>query len=289
MVIISTFNSAMYKATGRFMLQSAKQHCPKAKRVIYHELPQEELKQPDCKGVEKIAVCELDNFKTVFEENKDVITKQFGGNATEVHGDKSWNIRWFGWFRKIVMGHHAVCVAGHEDYMLFTDSDMRYIKPFPKDHDWIGDILDGHAVGYFRGNRDIIESGFVVVNGKHEGAKIFYQRLMDMYLSKEFRKYPIWADHYMLTKCVERSDTSGRKKWSKDFAAGKSKRLHRNSTGYITGGQVIPHTEWGKYVEHDKGWHWKNDIVPHYGMSDPGNTKNKPHRRTDASDKKRKG
>ena len=124
MVIISTFNENMYHATGKKMLETAETHLPNAKKIVYGELTTK-------LDYETIDVCGIDQFKTVFEQNKDVITQAFGGTATKPPGiDKSFNIRWFGWFRKIVMSYHSICEAKHDDYVLFVDSDVRFLSKY---------------------------------------------------------------------------------------------------------------------------------------------------------------
>lgn len=258
MVIISTFNESMYQATGKAMLETAETYVPDAKKIVYGEL-ETELEY------ETIDVCDIDTFKTVFEQNRDVITEEFGGTATEPPGiDKSFNIRWFGWFRKIVMGHHAICEAKHDDYVLLIDSDTRFINTFTDD--FIADITKGKAVCYFKGTRPVIESGFIVVNGRDPNAAKFYETFMEQYLSKEFKSFTRWDDSNGMQEAVKKCPPE----WFLDFAKNQSVKIHKNANGYVTGGQVICQTPWNKYVEHDKGIHWKQDVVSHTGMHDPG-------------------
>ena len=258
MVIISTFNEQMYHSTGKGMLASVGKFIPDARQVVYEEFDTVEL------DIDTVKVTELKKFTTVFNENRDVITKQFGGDAVDVAGDKSWNIRWFGWFRKVLMNHHAICEVGYDDYVIFVDSDMRFVKTF--DEQFIKTATQGKAVSYFRGKRAAIDSGFVVVNGRDPNAVKFYDKFMNTFLTKEFRKLKRWDDGYVLTKNVQNCPSE----WTHDFAAGKHPIIHKNTTGYITGGQVMPQSAWRDYIEHDKGIHWKRDIVPHAGMHDPG-------------------
>ena len=267
MVVITTFNEEMYHATGKGMLESVSQMLPTAKQIVYDELKTIKL------DAQTVKVCELDTFKQVFKENKDVITEQFGGYADKTVGNnatnRSWNIRWFGWFRKVVMNHHAICETGYDDYVIFADSDIRFIKPF--DESFLKEVTQGKAVSYFKGSRPAIDSGFVVVNGKDPNSKLFYEKFMNMFLTKEYKKLQRWDDGYVMTKIVKKTPDE----WTHDFAKGKQQLIYKNTTGYITGGQVIPTTVWKDYIEHDKGIHWKQDIVPHAGMYDPGNNKPK--------------
>ena len=264
MKIITTFNEDMYSATGKGMLDTASKMLPSAEQVVYEEFDTLKL------DVETVKVCELDKFKQVFRENKDVITTRFGGDGGDIVGDaknKSWNIRWFGWFRKVAMNHNAICETGYDDYVIFADSDMRFIKPFDKA--FLKEVTKGKAVSYFKGHRPAIDSGFVVVNGRDPNAKKFYEMFMGIFITKEYRNLKRWDDGYVMTKIVERCP----KEWVYDFAKGKNRIIYKNTTGYITGGQVIPTTVWKDYIEHDKGIHWKKDIVPHAGMHDPGSTR----------------
>ncbi|MBC8416865.1 hypothetical protein H8E06_00865 [bacterium] len=258
MKIISTFNEEMYHATGKRMLETAETYIPDAEKIVYGELSTK-------LDYETIDVCGIDQFKTVFDQNRDVITQAFGGDATSPPGiDKSFNIRWFGWFRKIAMWHHAICETKHDDYVLFVDSDIRFLDTFTDD--FIADVTKGKAVSYFKGTRPVIESGFVVVNGRDPNAAAFYKILMEQYLSKEFRSFTRWDDSMGMQQAVKKCPPE----WFLDFAKNKQWKIHKNSNGYVTGGQVICQTPWGKYMEHDKGVHWKQEVVPHTAMHDPG-------------------
>lgn len=249
----------MYQSTGKVMLETTETYLPGAKKIVYGELTSE-------LEYETVDVCNIQQFKTVFNENKDIITEEFGGTAKEPAGeDKSFNIRWFGWFRKIVMGYHAICEEKHDDYVLFIDSDMRFIDTFTDD--FIANITQGKPICYFKGTRPVIETGFIVVNGRDPRAREFYETLIGQYLSKEFRSFSRWDDSMGTQMAVKKSPPE----WFLDFAANKSVQIHKNANGYVTGGQIICQTPWGKYIEHDKGIHWKLDIVPHTGMHDPGN------------------
>ena len=47
------------------------------------------------------------------------------------------------------------------------------------------------------------------------------------------------------------------KEWYNDFAYGNNPIGHVNSNGHEAGEQIMVTTEWGKYFEHDKGYHWR--------------------------------
>ena len=251
MRIITTFNEDMYQFSGKSMIQSLKKFMPGADVVVYDELDR------DIEEVKCIKVCKIPEFERVFEENKEVIPKDFGGTAESVPGNQSWNLRWFGWFRKVVMNYHAICVDKYDGYTIFADSDTRFINSF--NEEFLSRITKGRAVSFFRGDRPAIESGLVVVNGKLPEAEKFYRYFMGLFLNKEFKKLDRWDDGYVLTAAIKGCPPE----WFCDFAEGQYGAIHTNSTGHTTGGQVIAVTEWNNYIEHDKGIHWKNKVVPH--------------------------
>jgi hypothetical protein len=251
MKIFSTFNDKLYEYSGKALLKSLETNMPGVEVIAYHELDN------DIQGIKGVKVCDIPEFKAVFEANKEVITEHFGGTGVDIPGDKAWNIRWFGWFRKIAMAYHAICVEKYSEYLVFSDCDNRFLRPF--DDDFLKRVTKGRPIGFFRGSRPVLEAGIIVVDNKNPNASIFYREFMNLFLTKEFRKLSRWDDCAVL----EHTMTKFPKEWFCDLAEGKVATLHTNSNGYTTGGQIIAATEWGNYVEHDKGVHWKNKVVPH--------------------------
>ena len=107
------------------MLETVNSFLPEANVFVYEELENQHVDFPSCK------IREIPEFVKVFEANKEYISAPYGGNAMETVGDKFWNLRWFGWFRKVVMNYHAVCVNNFDDeFLVFVDSDIRFTKSF---------------------------------------------------------------------------------------------------------------------------------------------------------------
>ena len=250
MKICSTFNRKLYKFSGRGMIQSVQDKLPNAEVVIYDEQIGEKF------NFKTVNVNDLPEVKRVFEENKEVITKPFGGLA-DGKNMGMWNNRWFGWFKKVAMGYHAVCVEEYKGYLLFIDSDIRFLKGF--DEDFLNKTTNGKAVSYFRGDRPIAETSFIVANADLEITKEFYNYYMNLFLSKDFRSFPRWDDSYTFEQAMLGFD----QKSFCDLAAGCANSKFTDTNGHTTGSEIIAFTEWGKYVEHDKGIHWRNRVVPH--------------------------
>ena len=82
---------------------------------------------------------------------------------------------------------------------------------------------------------------------------------MNLFLSKKFRGFPRWDDSYTFEQALLGFDQSN----FCDLAAGRANKQFTNTNGHTTCAQIIAFTEWGEYVEHDKGIHWRNKVVPH--------------------------
>jgi hypothetical protein len=249
MKIISTFNDKLYEFSGKEMIRSARAKIPDAEIIIYQELNQNTL------DLETVDVDNLPEVKKVLEENTDIISTPFGGLADK---DKMtmWNARWFGWFKKIAMGYHATCVKQHKGYLLFVDSDIRFLSHF--DERFIDRATLGKSISYFRGNRSVAETGFIIVKADDLIVQDFYKYYIELFLSKKFRDFPRWDDSYAFENSMHNFD----QKHFCDLAAGHLSNKHTNSNGHTTNAQIIAFTEWGEYVEHDKGIHWRNNLVP---------------------------
>tara|TARA_Y100001938_G_C8074420_1_gene425106 strand:- start:942 stop:1706 length:765 start_codon:yes stop_codon:yes gene_type:complete len=250
MRIISTFNDSMYESTGEGMLKTVEKFLPEANIFIYEELNKNKLKYPSVK------VADVPEFQEVYERHNKVIPPSFGGSAEVIHGEKFWNKRWFGWFRKVVMNYDAVCNQNFDDdYLVFVDSDIRFMKGF--DDDFLKVAMKGGAIGFFRGNRPAIDSGLVVVDNKNPDVKLFYKRFMEVFQTGEvFTNWKRWDDGFVLTKIFE----SWPEAIGTDFADGCQHGKYRNTNGHKTVKQIIPMTLWRDYVEHDKGIHIRKGI-----------------------------
>jgi len=248
MKIISTFNDSLYEFSGKQMLESVQKYIPEAEIIAYEELEKNKLLD----GVKAVKIRDLPVVKKVYAANIDLFKK---GNA-HPHQNLGFNKRWFGWFMKVAMGFHSTNIEQYKDYLLFADSDLRFIKSF--NESFVKHALGGRSIGYFQGDRQEPESGFIIVDNRDPRVAEFYKRYKDFYLKKTFRDFGNWGDHTVFrnTKSLFPLEMFC------DFAADRKSGAHTNSNGFTTCLQIIKSTEWGKYVEHDKGVHWKSGIVP---------------------------
>lgn len=249
--IITTFNEELYAASGRALLQSISTHLPGVEVLVYEELSGTRLDVPT------VPIAGLPEFEAVRDRNRDVI----GAAAGSL---EPYNRRWFGWFRKVVAQHDALVRRPFTGYTLFLDADVRVMAPF--DAELIRAQLR-LPVGMFRGDRESIESGVIFHDGTQPAAAEFARRYMALYLGGAFRRLPVWADNYVMMACAEAMPGV-----VQDLAAGCRATRHRNSNGHETGGQILPQTSWGRYLEHDKGLHWRQGLVaaPHAGTAGAG-------------------
>ena len=259
MTIFTTFNDKMYLATGKDLLQSIRETLPAAGVILYEEfnsVKATELCTPWCNTL--ISIKSLKSVKEVLRNNKDIIPKAYRGDSSGAVGDKFWNYRWFGWFKKVAMAHHALCVKDFTTdfggYFIFVDSDIRFKKGFGDDT--IRKLMNGRPIGFFKGNRAEIDSGFIAIDSCSIQPEKFYNYFMNLFLSGSFRDEPRWDDIWLMTRLVEVCP----KEWFHDFAEGQVANKHTNSNGHTTVNQIIPFSEMSEYIEHDKGLHVRNNI-----------------------------
>ena len=248
MRIISTFNDSMYESTGEGMLKTVEKFLPEANIFIYEELNKNKLKYPSVK------VIDVPEFQEVYEKHNKLIPPKFGGTAEVIHGEKWWNKRWFGWFMKVLMAHDAICNKNLDGFVVFVDSDIRFMKNF--NDNTLTRLTNKKPISFFKGTRAEIESGLVVVDANRKESAEFYDRFMNLFISGEFKKHNRWDDIWLMTQLIYFRD--GKKvqpeECFNDFAQGKNTTHHTNSNQWKTN-QIINSTEWNEYVEHDKGVH----------------------------------
>ena len=256
MTIFSTFNDKQYQFSGKGLIKSVRKNLPFAGIVTYIDFIDASFSD---EWVTPIRTATLMNVKKVFEANQDVIHKSFGGNADRVSGDEFWNKRWFGWFKKVAMAHHAICIKNFGEefggYLIFVDSDIRIKKPFGEDT--LRSLMGGKPIGFVKGDRPAIDSGFIVIDTNSLKPQKFYGYFMDLFLSGNFKTHTRWDDGYLMTKLAEACP----EEWFHDFAEGKSANKYTNSNGHATNNQIIPFSELSEYIEHDKGIHIRNNIL----------------------------
>ena len=258
MKIISTLNDRLYEFSGKTMINSASNFMPNAEIQIYTEFENEQyLKELESMGVKSVDVRLIPQRDIVFEKNKDIISKQYGGEALpedkKVH--TMWNIRWFGWFHKVLACHHAVTQEDYDGWIVFADSDIRFRKGF--DSSFLDRITEGKTIGFFKGHRKVAETGLICIDCRKDFSKLFYDFFMDIFISGDFRKLKRWDDSETFTATVNNMpDFTNPKENLCDMAEGvRPPNTWTNSNGHCTSGQVMSGTKWNEYLEHDKGIH----------------------------------
>ena len=251
MRIITTFNDDMYQNTGKPFIASVKKFMPEAEVLIYEEL-EGKLEE----DVSSVKVTELPKLKEVFEKHKDVISPHYGGSGDFSKTNKwEWQYRWFGWFRKIVAQHHAITVDPYDGYNVFFDCDVRLTRDFT--NHFIEHKLEGKPVGLFKGKRKAVEAAMIIVDGRSEAVREMYEYIMELFTSGNFKMFERWDDSFILANMMGICPHL-----IHDLALDVTEAGFTNSNGHYTNGHVIPFTAWGQVMEHDKGIHWHQGIVP---------------------------
>jgi len=245
MRIVTTFDDRLYAASGKTLLETVRRHLPSAEILVYEELTSEQVDGPS------VRVDRLPEFEQVLRDHRDIIPTDMGGTAVKLKG---YNRRWFGWFRKVIAQYDALTRRPYEGYTVFLDSDVRVTAPFG-DAEIRAELQA--AVGVFKGLRESIESGVIFYDGTSPLAPAFAERFLHLFLSGEFRDFPRWDDSYVMAQCMSQMPEA-----VQDLAAGIASIEHTNSNGHTASGQVIPATGWNRYLEHDKGVHWRKGVVP---------------------------
>jgi len=247
MTIFTTFNKDIYDFSGKHLIESIKNHAPTTKIIAYKEFDEDI-------NVESVDIRAIPALQQVINDNLDIIHESFGGHATEFNKEAFWNTRWPGWFRKVVMAHHAIYNNQHENYLIFVDSDIRFKKQITTDV--LRDLMNDKPIGIIQGYRPQVESGIIVLDAQHNASRKFYTYFMNCFLSGNFRSYKRWDDIYVMTKIINSCPPA----WFHDFAKNQQPQKHTNSNGHTTNNQIIPFSELQQYIEHDKGIHVRNNI-----------------------------
>jgi hypothetical protein len=244
MRILTTFNDHIYELSGKKLLDTIEKHMPNSEVWVYEEVSEENWKEISSLNldVRKVSVNDLPEVEEVFTNNKDIIDPQYGGKG---EGLNHWNWRWYGWFKKIAMQYDAITRKRHRGTNVFVDADIRFLKPISES--FISENLE-KPIGLFQGDRNSVESGFMVVDGTSDFAIEYYKHVMSIFLGQGFRRLPRWDDSFIFAQ--------SRKKWPhiiQDFGQEVQSAKHVNSNGHEAGETIIPFTNWGIFIEHDKG------------------------------------
>lgn len=237
MRFITTYNENIYNFSAFKLIESIRRFVPFAEIKEYNE--------DDVRSIPE--------FTKVLDANKDVILKSEGGNADSIpQSNKGWqfNSRWFNWFKKIAVQYDCIKRNPFLGYSLFCDADIRLIGDLNEE-----DIELSRAVGVFQGDREVAETGLLILNEGDTLILEFYDQLMQYYISGEFREYDRWDDSFSITKIKDRNPDI-----VEDLAENISASTFTNSNEHTTVNQIIPFTKWGQFIEHDKGIHIRNKI-----------------------------
>lgn len=234
---ITTYNENIYNFSAHKLVASIREFLPECEVVEYDES----------------SVQQIPEFTNVLSANKDVIPITEGGEANKVPSPEGWqfNSRWFNWFKKVAVQYDCIKRNKYNGYSLFFDADIRVIKEFTE-----AEINQTKPVGVFQGDRRIAETGFLILNETNSAVIEFYDKLMEFYLSGEFREYGRWDDSFSITMIKNRNPHL-----VQDLAENIKSGEFTNSNKHTTALQIIPFTKWGKYIEHDKGIHCRNKIL----------------------------
>lgn len=252
MRLVSTFNQALYEASGRELIESITLHHPNSEILIYEELDGDQLDVPT------VAVSELPELHEVQNRFRHLISTSYGGTAKNLTG---YQQRWFGWFRKVLMQYDAIVRRPIGGYTVFLDSDTRFVQPLTETT--IAQHLHS-AVGFCKGNRECVESGVLIYDDRRPEASEFATAFLEIFTSGRFQQLKRWDDSYTMAACAAEHPHC-----CQDFAEGAETVHYENSNGYSTGGHIIPQTFLSDYIEHDKGVHWKQGVVPSFKRALP--------------------
>ncbi len=247
-LFVTSFGPDMWEATGRRMVAEFYKNQPHGSLMVCYERFDY---QPH--GDREILV-NLDNddfLQTWLKENEEHIPHYLGGvttqcgckNSHEMHCKNhvkgcywSWpNRNASRWFRKVAC--HNIAAKMPWRFVCWIDSDA-WIKnaielPFFMDH------LHGFGFFYFRAHRPAPETGIIGFDMEY-GGRQFVDYLCHRYTSGEYLQYERWDDGFIVGTLVDEKLVGG-----VDVCRGM--KINHND--------VIPHTEWGKFVVHEKGAH----------------------------------
>lgn len=265
--IITSFNPAIFGASGRFLMSSLRRHLGDISVLAYFEGAgrhgrnfslANDYRSLNASGVTTIDVLSTPAFKEVKQLHADVIPAADGGSSTAAIGEGSnadWNQRWFQWFRKIAAQHDALSHHRSADpgLLIWMDSDLRVTSPF--DGDDVESFLQA-PIGIMQGTRPAAETGLIVFDERRAETAEMVGQIWSFYRDGNFRQLPRWDDGFVYGEFAKQHPTV-----FQDFAHSFQPIVHTNSNGHTTGNQILPVTPFGKWLEHDKGLHRRIGIT----------------------------
>jgi hypothetical protein len=246
---VTSFNDVFYEASGKRCVETLSKLNPSYEVWTYVEAADDEAlvgieQELQAMGAAVIRLSRLPLLTDFLEVARDVIPKQFGGDAPPEmfpgEGSQTGNV-WFRknmyrWFRKIVALDHSS--VGFGEVLFWIDCDCFGKAPLPLRV--IEQAFRGAGVIRMRANRKHTETGLVGYDLAQPGVRQLIAAMKAHYMSRDFERYPRWDDCITLDLCLDRADAPR----SRDIA----KRAVANA-------EVLPTTIFAPYLEHDKGLH----------------------------------
>ena len=258
MLFNTTFNKLLYESSGKEFLHSFFTHQTGDILICYEDSDLNQMILRDFDQYNhRLLLHNITNNKLLVDwtyKYKKHIPKKYGGvdqpdldvnlNRRPSNDDRVRMFRYntARWFRKIVSLSEASKIAA--DVLVFCDADIIIKKQLDQiilsspcaDKDYI------YHMGKDRLIRDHgVESGFMVFNLQHNGAK-FINQVIQCYTSGDFLKYKRWDDGYIFAQIVRQC--------SKQFQTLDVVQDHNNHDGH-----VVKHGIFAEYIDHFKGRH----------------------------------
>jgi hypothetical protein len=246
---ITSFNDVFYEASGRRCVETLRRHNPSYELWAYIEAAEDdaldgielELEQM---GAKVVRLSKLPLLSDFFELARDVIPRQFGGDAPpemfpgegSQTGDVWFRKNMYRWFRKIVALDHNS--ARFREVLFWIDCDCYSKAPLPRPV--IEQAFRGAGVIRMKANRKHTETGLVGYDLAKPGVRELISAMKAHYMSRDFERYPRWDDCITLDLCLARSD------------APRSRDIAKRAIGHS---DVLPTTVFAPYLEHEKGLH----------------------------------
>lgn len=252
-LFVTSFNQQLFDASGKVMCQSFLDSKSIGRLMVVSEgMAGDDIPTDDLITVQPIE--NMSALKRWEDRNRDIIPKDLGGSAvcrcrgnpppqSKRHMPKCPN-KWFNryackWFRKVVALNDAMSISKAE-VIIWVDCDSVFKKAITDEV--ILEALRGKAIGYMKSkDRPVIESGLLLFHRTRGGLQLI-ESVFSRYMSGKFRDDERWDDGYQWQRVLELDPELRR--ISIDMAT--------KASGHA---DVLPHTIFGSYLEHNKGRH----------------------------------
>ncbi len=250
-VYVTSFATDMYKATGRKLLDSYKEHGRDRPLLVCHENPGAPAPDFAHWGVHTYDLGNDLFLREWLHANRAVIPVHLGGRAKEcrcpdrhrMHGRHKprCHYAWMNrnasrWFRKVASWRYAA-QAFPDSVLLWIDSDAVFKRP--PDTDALVDLFGAASVIYCCGKREAAETGLVGFHLQRQGGA-FIQDVCAYYTSGQFLKEERWDDGYIVTRRL---------------GTGLFPSVDLVDRSLQKDNEAIPYTPLARWFRHDKGTH----------------------------------